>query len=133
VKALDTGVLVALLEGDRSARDALRRLRGHEIATTEINLLELGALPGASRGRSGRRGAIARLRRKMTVLPVDARAIDEVARRRGGKDLGRTPIHVLAMLGALEASGCEELISDGGPFPGKWKFRVTRFSSTKRQ
>jgi predicted nucleic acid-binding protein len=53
MKALDTPVLLAILEGVPAARDLLRRLKGSELATTEANLLELTLL--ASAGPRGRR------------------------------------------------------------------------------
>lgn len=135
MKALDTAVLLGLLEGDRAARETVRKLRGHELATTEANLLELALLSAKGPGgaRSSRREAIARLRRKMTVLPIDSRAIEEIARRSGRPELAGLSPHVLAMLGALEAGGCEELISGEASFPGKWRFRTTRMPSSTRK
>jgi uncharacterized protein with PIN domain len=134
VKALDTPVLLALLEGDRGARELVRRLRGHEIATTEANLLELALLAEASpRARAARREAIARLRRKLTVLPIDGRAVEEAARRTSPREILRGSPHSLGMLGALEAAGCEELFVDG-PLPsGRWRFRMTRVARPKRK
>jgi predicted nucleic acid-binding protein len=130
MKALDTSVLLSLLEGDPSARDLLKRLRGVELATTEVNLLELGYLAarGPARSHAGRRETLERLRRKLTVLPIDGRAVEQAARRLG-KGSERTPPHVLAMLGALEANGCDELLTqepavDGG----KWRFKITRIA-----
>ncbi len=135
MKALDTPVLLALLEGDAAARDTIRRLRGHELATTEANLLELTALAGmaGSRGAAARRSAIARLRRKLTVLPIDARAIEECGRRLTAKDGPRVPLHLLAIWGALEANGCDELFTVGPPVPGNWRFRVTQLTRSKRK
>jgi predicted nucleic acid-binding protein len=128
MKALDAGVLVALLEGDPLVRPLLRELRGHEIAATEISLLELAsrAAEGALRGRPARRLALERLRRKLTVLPIDARATAEAARRvpaapRKG-DLAR-----LLEWGALEAYGCETLYTRLASRPaGHWRFKVIR-------
>ncbi len=133
MKALDTAVLLALLEGDRGAGDVVRRLRGHEIATTEANLLELSLIAGREdpRTRGKRRESIARLRRKMTVLPIDGRAIDEIARRASQGDVSNNPPHVLSMLGALEANGCDELITDKLALTGKWRFRVSRIGRGK--
>ena len=135
MKALDTGVLLALLEGDRAARETVRRLRGHELATTEANLLELAILAGrgAAGARSTRREAIARLRRKMTVLPIDARAVEEAARHAARPESAALVPHVLAMLGALEASGCDELITAEAEFGGKWRFRMSRMHGTARK
>ena len=130
MKALDTSVLLALLEGDRSARELVRKLRDVEVATTEVNLLELTYLAarGPPRARNRRREAIERLRRKITVLPVDARAVSEA---QGGVLRGEGPPVplVAAMLGALEAAGCDELFtSDPSECRGRWRFHLTRFS-----
>ena len=128
MKAVDTAALRGILEGDPGSKDLLRRLRGVEVATTERTLLELSLL--AQRGSPGSRGArrtvLERLRRKITVLPIDVRAVGEAARRSDGaaspEDLWR-----LAEWGALEASGCEELFCAGRPPSGaKWRFKVTR-------
>jgi len=135
MKALDTSVLLALLEGDPGAKEFLRRLRGEEVATTEANLLELEylAVRGPERHRSSRRDAVARLRRKITVLPIDGRAVEASARHLG-KGAEAAPPLVCAMMGALEANGCEELLThDPPPNAGKWKVRVNRiqFRHTK--
>lgn len=130
MKALDTSVLLALLEGDRAARDLLRKLRGTEIATTEVNMLELAYLAGRAspRSRSHRRDAVDRLRRKLTVLPIDQRAVLE-AERRVVKGEGPSSTGVAGMLGALETAGCEELFtSDPQECVGRWRFKVTRFT-----
>jgi predicted nucleic acid-binding protein len=126
VKAVDTGVLLALLEGSPKAREQLRRLRGTEVATTEANLLELGAIAGSPGGRAktNRLEVLERLRQRVTVLPVDARSSREAARLAGKAGEQLAP-HVHGMLGALEAAGCQELLTDdrslgGGP----WSFRV---------
>ncbi|MGP8077333.1 MAG: PIN domain-containing protein [Thermoplasmata archaeon] len=133
MKALDTPALLALLEGDPRMRPILRRWRGEEIATTEANLLELAylAAAGPARGRALRFAALGRLRRRLTVLPIDSRAGDEVARRleRGGETPSPT---VLAMLAALETSGCEELLTeDPRQFPGKWRFKISKLIHKK--
>jgi predicted nucleic acid-binding protein len=128
VKALDTSVLLGLLEGSPAVREQLRHLRGVELATTESNMLELACLAGrgARRPRAERLAALARLRRRITVLPVDQRATEEASRRVTGDAPGLSPL-ALAMLGALEASGCDELLTaDPLPVPGKWRFRVRR-------
>lgn len=128
MKALDTSVLLALLEGEGGAREVLRRLKGVEVATTEANLLELAYLSarGPERHRRARNDAIARLRRKVTVFPIDARAV-ETCLSRLGKAPSTPPPLVSAMMGALEANGCEELLTLDPPSEGaKWKVRVTR-------
>jgi len=127
VKALDTPALVDLLEGGARIRKVLRRWRGEELATTEVNLLELAWLVGASpsKTRAGRMAAVTRLRRRISVLPIDTRVGEEAARRllRGGPLPGT---NALSMLCALEVSGCDELVTeDSRQLPGKWRFRVT--------
>ena len=135
MKALDTPVLLAVLEGEPGARELLRKLRGVEVATTEANLLELAYIAGrgGERHRAARRDALVRLRRKVTVLPIDARAV-EAAARQVGRGAEREPPLVSAMMGALEAYGCEELLTSGtASSQAKWKIRVTRIQmrSTK--
>jgi predicted nucleic acid-binding protein len=127
MKALDTGILRALLEGSERARELVRRLRGAEIATTEANLLELAYLSA----RAPRKGAVARLavleklRQRVTVLPIDSRATEAASARivrSGGKPPSPT---AAAMLGALEAAGCEELLTDdAAPLEGEWSFKI---------
>ncbi|MFZ0892759.1 MAG: PIN domain-containing protein [Thermoplasmata archaeon] len=129
MKALDTSALLALLEGDRGAKGLLQRLRGVEVATTEINLLELGyaAAKGPVRDRVARRAILTRLRRKLTVLPLDDKAVEE-ANTRLAKGAGMPPLR-LAMLSILEVNGCEELVSsETNPLQGKWRFKQVRFS-----
>lgn len=130
MKALDTPVLLALLEGNARIRQSLRRWRGEEIATTEVNLLELAVLAanGPVRRRSARLAALGRLRRRLTVLPIDSRVGEETVRRleRGGP---APSLGVLAMLAALETSGCEELLTeDPRQLPGKWQFKIVKFT-----
>jgi len=130
MKAFDTSVLLALLEGDRSAKDLARRLKGVEVATTEANLLELAYIAGRGphRRRGHRREALDRLRRKLTVLPIDFRAVSEAERRvmKGGAP--SSPL-LAGMLGALETAGCDELFTtDPQECVGRWRFKVTRFT-----
>ncbi len=135
MKGLDTSVLLTLLEGKRGARDLLTRLRGFELATTEVNLLELSYLAarGPARCRAARREALGRLRHEITVLPIDGRAVEQAGRRLG-KGGERTPPHVLAMLGAFEASGCDELFThETGIYPGTWRFKVTHVTYSATQ
>jgi predicted nucleic acid-binding protein len=130
MKAIDTSVILALLEGDRSAKDLLRRLRGVEVATTEANLLELAYLAsrGSGRTRAHRREALDLLRRKLTVLPIDQRAVSEAERCILKGDHPSSPV-LAGMLGALEAAGCDELYTTDPPeCKGRWRFQVTRFT-----
>ncbi|MGA3021611.1 MAG: PIN domain-containing protein [Thermoplasmata archaeon] len=127
MKGLDTSVLLALLEGEQGTRNLLTRLRGIELATTEVNLLELSYLSarGPPRTRAARRESLDRLRRKITILPIDSRAVEQAGRRLG-KGSERTPPHVLAMLGALEANGCDELLTHETTIDqGRWRFKIT--------
>jgi hypothetical protein len=133
VKALDSGVLRSILEGDRAARDLLRHLRGFEVATTERALLELGiqARRAPSKVQSARRTVLDRLRRKLTVLPVDHRAVNEALRRATAKSTAEE-LWQLAEWGALEAGGCEELFTHSTHAPaGKWRFKVTRVGAKR--
>lgn len=128
MKALDTGVLREILEAGPGSKELLRRLRGVEVATTERSILELSALARRSPAklRAARRASVDRLRRKLTVLTIDARAVAEAARHATGSTSSEG-LWRLAEWGALEANGCDELISFGkGSLPGKWRFKVTR-------
>lgn len=126
MKGLDTSVLLALLEGDRKVRDLLRRLRGVELATSEANFLELGYLAarGPAKGRRHRQETLERLRRKITVLPIDSRSVDRSLRQLRKGNSAPAPA-VLAMLGAFEAAGCDEVLTRSPfPAPGRWSFAV---------
>lgn len=135
MKALDTSVLLALLEGDHRARPLIKRLRGVEVATTEANLLELALLAARSpaNSRAGRREALSRLRRRVTVLPLDSKAGEATSVHLSRTREALAPL-VAAMMGALESSGCDELWTLDPPAElGKWRVRVTRlhFGNTK--
>jgi predicted nucleic acid-binding protein len=128
MKGFDTSVLLALLEGDTAARELLRRTRGVELATTEANLLELALIArhGPAHSQRARREVLDRLRRKITVLPIDSRAVDHIDRHLQ-KTGDMFPPLVLAMMGALEAAGCDELFTRNSPQDlGKWKLKVSR-------
>jgi len=128
VKALDAWVLLAILEGEPSAKRLLQHLRGVEVATTEVSMLELYLLAdvGSARGRSARRASLERLRRKLTVLPIDSRAVTEAARRGSVRLRGEELLRLLEW-GALEAYGCDELYTRSRILPpGKWRFNVNR-------
>jgi predicted nucleic acid-binding protein len=130
MKALDTSALLSLLVGDRAGRDLVRKIQGVEVATTEANLLELAYLAprGPARLRAVRRAALSRLRRKLTVLPLDTKAVEEASRRLA-KGETVLPALTLAMLSILETSGCEELLTtDRGIPTGKWRFKVSRIA-----
>ncbi len=132
MKALDTPILLGILEGEPSCRALLKRLRGIEVATTEANLLELGyiAAQGSPRSQAARRASLERLRRKLTVLPIDSRAV-ELATAHVARSGTRPPPLVTAMLGALEAAGCDELFTRERPETlGKWRLRVSNATRT---
>src|SRR5271170_3470261 len=128
MKGLDSGVLRGILEGDAGSRELLRRLRGVEVATTERAMLELTVLArrASPKAQHTRRTAVERLRRKLTVLPIDARAISEATRHVSGNPSAEE-LWRIAEWSALEANGCEELFSRAKPpSGGKWRFKVTR-------
>lgn len=128
MKALDTGVLLALLQGSAKAREIVRKARGSELATTEANLVELAycAAAASGRGRASRLATIDKLRQRLTVLPLEARGTRE-AIARVARGVGRLPPSVALMLGALEAAGCEELWTDDPRVvAGDGRLKVTR-------
>lgn len=127
--ALDTSVLLSLLEGGPGTRELMDRLRGVEVATTEANLIELGFLAsrGPPRQRKVRLQALDRLRHRITVLPIDARAVETAAVHLGKVGAAGSSPLVAAMMGALEANGCDELLTlDASEDLGKWKVRISR-------
>jgi predicted nucleic acid-binding protein len=129
MKALDTSVLLAILHGEPGVRERLRRFRGVELATTELNLLELHSLVsrGPPRGRTHRREALERLRRSLTLLPLDQNATGRAARRAAKEGPKGVPWQLLGVLAILEANGCDELITaDSGEIPGRWPFKVSK-------
>ncbi|MCI4357233.1 MAG: PIN domain-containing protein [Thermoplasmata archaeon] len=109
---LDTPVLLEILGGRPSAKALLKRLTGEEVGTTELNLFELAAVARAlgPAGLERRLAAIDRLRRGLTVIPLDAHASRLASSRwRGdGQGLSSTP---WLLLGALEANGCTEWVT----------------------
>ncbi|HZY70071.1 MAG TPA: type II toxin-antitoxin system VapC family toxin [Thermoplasmata archaeon] len=110
MKALDTPILLALLRGSPPARQLVRSLSGEELATTEINMFELELLARADRapGLERRLAALDRLRRKLTVIPIDERAVRHAfGRERAGATRPTWSPNQL-ILGALVGSGCEE-------------------------
>ncbi len=128
MRALDTPVLLSILHGAPVAKSLLKSLSGEELATTEVNLLELSALaaraPGGSRAQRIRE--LERLRRRLTVLPIDSRAHAEATARLTADRPGG--LLLWAMYGALQAHGCAELITDTrSNLPGgHWRFKVRR-------
>jgi len=120
VKALDTPILLRLLRGDEKVRSLLRSFRGEEMATTEWNLLELElALRADARpGRERRRAALAMLRRRLTVLPLDEGASKASGEVRGDP---RSPAELIqfAILATLQSRGCDTWVTTKAAFSPK--------------
>ena len=136
MKAVDSGALTGILEGDSRMRVMFHRLRGVEIATTEISMIELSvrAHQASSKNRAARLRTLEKLRRKITVLPVDDRAGLEASRRIGKREQVTQPYRI-AELAALEVNQCDELFTYDKSLPGsgKWRFKITvlRHGNTK--
>lgn len=129
MKGIDTPVLLAILEGGTAAKTLLHRLRGVEVATTEANMLELTLIAsrGPPRARVSRLRALDRLRRRVTVLPIDSGAVGAAASH---LSKGENPLGPTAMAGAFDRAGCDEVyVSESFPLSGKWRFHVIKFSS----
>lgn len=127
MKGLDTSTLVALLHGNRTAKDLVARNRGVELATTEMNMIELCFLSSrcAPRNHSSRRKAVELLRRRLSVLPIGNREVGEASRKME-KLRARVNPYVIAMLATFEANGCDEIFTfDPLEKVGRWRFRVT--------
>jgi predicted nucleic acid-binding protein len=111
MKGLDTPVLLSILHDSNSAKELLKSLRGEELATTEFNMYELETL--AARRPPGRHAgltsALARLRRRITVLPVTAEAVSIAGRLQRTK--GRSINSLALVWGTLSAAGCHEWIT----------------------
>lgn len=133
MKALDSSVLLSLLNGDSAARDLVKRLRDVELATTEADLLELAFVATRTRAHARRRrDVLDRLRQKITVLPIDSRGVSRASQHleRGLHEI--SPLR-LSMLGSLESAGCDELFTRENPSSwGKWRFKITRFGHGHR-
>jgi predicted nucleic acid-binding protein len=106
MKVLDTPLLLDLLRGRLDVRTLESHARGEELATTELNIYELEVLArsGPKVGRDRRLAAVQRLRRKLTILPVDERASQLAAAGHAGHLRGGMPMEWL-MLGAAKAAG----------------------------
>ena len=123
---LDTPILLAVLHGEKGTQELLRSLEGEELATTELNLLELLAIASLSapRVRAARQAAVDRLRQKLTVVPIDAAAGTRKFFQQKGPRSASDLIE-LAVLGAMDSHGCSRWITKGARPTGRWKFRVT--------
>ena len=117
MRGLDTGVLVDLLHGRPAARSLLEESADEELCTTEVNLFELEAIARGDRraGRERRLAALDRLRRKITVLPIDERAVHAAALLAAAHPRSASTAEYL-ILGAAEAAGVREWVSDA-PLP----------------
>ncbi len=115
MKGLDTPALLALLHGEPSLRPLLKGWQVEEIATTELNMLELTwiALGAAPRLRGERLRALERLRRRLTVLPIDSRTQAEVAHRGPSGAISGGAGMIEAIFAALSAAGCSEVLTSG--------------------
>ncbi len=118
MRGLDTPVLLAFLQGAPKARGLVRALAGEEVATTEVNLFELELLarrdPGP--GKARRLQAVERLRRKMTVLPIDEEAAHRAAvLAASARDTG--PEGSWLSVAAAEIHGCSEWITTAAAAP----------------
>jgi predicted nucleic acid-binding protein len=118
MKGLDTPVLLGLLEGAPKARALVWALADEELATTEVNLFEIELLGRREKspGRARRMQALERLRRRLTVLPIDeettrrAAAIAASARQTASEG-------TWLCVGAAEAHGCTEWITNAAGMP----------------
>ncbi|MCI4335624.1 MAG: PIN domain-containing protein [Thermoplasmata archaeon] len=112
MKALDTPVLLAILEGRPEGRGVLRDLAVGEVCTTELNLFELEAMARADSkaARTHRLAAIERLRRKISILAFDERA-SRIAARLAADHKGATSSLGWLILGILVANGANELLT----------------------
>jgi predicted nucleic acid-binding protein len=125
MKGLDTPVLLGLLEGAPKPQALVRALAGEELATTEVNLFEIELLGRREKspGKERRMQALERLRRKLTVLPIDeestrrAAAIAASARQ-------TAPEGTWLCLGAAEAHGCSEWITSSAGLPPASSARI---------
>jgi len=130
VRGLDTPALLEILHDTAVGRDLLKSLRGEELGTTELQMFELRAVAArAARGeRALRETALARLRRRITVLPITAEAVNEAGRflRAEGKPAGYPAL----VWGALAAAGCSEWVTTRAYAPpkGKLPFKVRLIS-----
>ena len=118
MKGLDTPVLLALLEGAPKPRALIRALAGEELATTEVNLFEVELLGRREKspGKERRLQALERLRRKITVLPIDEESTRRAALIAASARQG-APEGTWLCLGAAEAHGCSEWITMAAGLP----------------
>lgn len=125
MKGLDTPILLRILRGEEKARGLIRQLGGEELVTTEWNFLELeAALRADSRpGRERRRAALEKLRRRLTVLPIDE-ASHRASLQVHGIPKNSGDLIELALLSTLIAKGCETMYSGRPGLHGRLRSSV---------
>lgn len=122
MKAIDTPVLLSILHDTPAARELLKGLRGEELATTELNMFELKRLAaeGPRSQHDSREGALVRLRRRLTVLPISSDSVREAGRYL--KTQGGRGDYQPLVWGTLSAAGCAEWITTRAFAPPKGTF-----------
>lgn len=134
MKGLDTPVLLGLLEGAPKPKALVRALAGEELATTEVNLFEIELLGRRDKGpgRERRSQALDRLRRKLTVLPIDEESCRRAASIAASARQA-APEGTWLCLGAAEAHGCSEWITSlaGMPPASATRLKVTAIERWK--
>lgn len=112
MRGLDSPALIAILNGSEPGRALLDDLVGEEACTTEVNLFELEtiALQAPARRRGERLAALERLRRRITVLPLDDASSRAAAALARSNSIGQPP-SVWMMLGIFEANGCTSVVT----------------------
>ena len=111
MKGLDTGALLAFLTGREEARAVLDGEDPRELAVSEVTLFELEVLARSRPTlRRRRQAALERLRSRLTVLPIDARASRRAAEIVSGAKGGLDLLDALS-IGALEVNGASAMLS----------------------
>jgi predicted nucleic acid-binding protein len=126
MKGLDTPILLSILHDTSSAKELVKSFRGEELATTELNMFELRTLaaegPRAQRNR--RETALARLRRRITVLPITADSVQGAGRFKKGSF--RATDYQPVVWATLAAAGCGEWVTTRkyAPLKGTLPFKL---------
>ena len=133
MKGLDTPVLLGLLHCSRPTAELLRTLEGEELVTTELNLAELTTIVGRGgpRRRKEHLPALERLRRRLTVLPVDRKAI-ELLGLRAPQIRTAAELHTGLLMATFEAAGCAQVLTASGSRLGgtPWKVKIANVAVT---
>jgi predicted nucleic acid-binding protein len=133
MKALDASVLVALLRGRPEAKALLRSLHGEELCAPQLVLVELEALArlDASPGLERRLAAVEKLRRRLTVLPIEEKGA-QIAAKILGAHPRNASLSAALTAGALEAQHVGEWITTPEFAPdrkvGRVRTRVIKMS-----